>query len=133
MKGLTQPNGWTKQFTHQPPSSALLNIPPGDYTVVATHLTSTCASIFYTGTVDGPDPLKLTFTPTVHGSTNNGNPCINPDGSLTVNIVAGGSGNYAYQWYKGEGTSTPIPNATTSSLNGVRADRYTVEVTDFKH
>ena len=108
----------------------LVNVPPGQYTVVANDPNTTCPSIFYTGTVDGPDPLTLSFDPTIHGSSGSADPCIDPDGALKVNIDAGGSGNYTYQWFLGEDTSTPIPGATSDRLSDVRANKYTVLITD---
>ena len=108
----------------------LVNVLQGQYTVVAFNPNTTCPSISYTGTIDGPDPLTFDFNPTLHGSSASADPCINPDGELRVEFVAGGSGTYTYQWFLGEGTDTEIVGATTDRLSGIRASKYTVEITD---
>ena len=111
-------------------TSSLTGVLPGEYTVVATNRISTCLSSFYTGTVDGPPALTFDFQAQQQGSTGSLDPCTNPDGGLSIINLAGGSGNYTYQWYQGSDTSVPIPGATTPSLSSIRSDKYTVEITD---
>ncbi len=73
--------------------------------------------------------------------------CVNPNGSVEVTQIQlsedGGStytltdaiGNYAYQWFEGNDTSTPIdpaanPSASTNKLENVGPGEYTVLATN---
>ncbi len=49
--------------------------------------------------------------------------CGQPDGSATVNVIAGGTGPYTYSW-----NTTPVQNTQTAS--NIAAGTYTVTVTD---
>ncbi|MEQ9440516.1 MAG: gliding motility-associated C-terminal domain-containing protein [Cyclobacteriaceae bacterium] len=107
-------------------SDHLIGVEPGEYTVLATSLNSTCPAIPYTVVVSSDLINNLTFDFSFTEQTD----CINPDGGLEIINVAGGSGTYSYQWYKGATLSHPIAGADQTLLENIRSDKYTIEITD---
>ncbi|WKN43359.1 gliding motility-associated C-terminal domain-containing protein [Tunicatimonas pelagia] len=108
-------------------SAQLVNVEPGEYTVVATNINSTCVSTAYTVEVSSNLINNLTFDFSVVQQQSD---CINPDGGLEVINVAGGSGNYSYQWHQGATLDFPITGANTTLLNNIRSNQYTILITD---
>ncbi|MEM6844587.1 MAG: gliding motility-associated C-terminal domain-containing protein [Bacteroidota bacterium] len=108
-------------------SAQLVNVEPGEYTVVATNINSTCVSTAYTVEVSSNLINNLTFDFSVVQQQSD---CINPDGGLEVINVAGGSGNYSYQWHQGATLDFPITGATTTQLTNIRSNQYTIQITD---
>ena len=109
-------------------SARLENVEPGMYTVLATNINSQCTSVTYSVEVssDVQDQLDFDFLPTVQSATG----CVNPDGSLEVIDITGGTGPFTYQWYKGSDDTYPLTGETSSSLTNIRADKYMVRISD---
>jgi gliding motility-associated-like protein len=107
-------------------TARLENVEPGMYTVVATNINSTCASVAYTIEVKSQiqNNLNFTFTPTTQAD------CVNPDGALTVTSITGATGPFTYQWYKGGDDTYPLAGETSSTLTNIRSDKYMVRITD---
>ncbi|KAF2339611.1 SprB repeat-containing protein, partial [Flavobacterium ginsenosidimutans] len=87
----------------------------GNYTVIIT-MPNGCTET-KTYTVSQPNALTVTATQSDVTGCHGGN-----NGSITA-TVAGGSGNYTYQW-------NTIPVQTDPALTGLSAGTYTVTVTD---
>ncbi|MEO0331260.1 MAG: hypothetical protein AAF223_06175, partial [Bacteroidota bacterium] len=88
-------------------SAQLVNTEPGEYTVVATNINSTCVSTAYTVTVSSNLISNLTFDFNITQAQDD---CIDPNGGLEVTNVVGGSGSYSYQWHQGATLDFPLAN-----------------------
>ena len=99
------------------------NLPPGDYTVVATKNSDQCSSSPMTVTVDIPsDPVVTANMVAVQTSCDTGN----PNGAATAH-VGGVTAGYTFTWYQGQGTTGTVAGST-ANVNGLSAGPYTVEV-----
>lgn len=94
----------------------------GDYTVIATNNLNGCQSDPATENVGYISGItNIAFNPTMVNS------CIDPNGTLDVN-VSGGTGPYAYEWFRGGDTIPANSLGTTQSINNVIAGIYTLKV-----
>lgn len=75
-----------------------------------------------TFTIIEPDPIQVTLNPAINIICNGRN-----TGSLSVNAVTGGYGNYNYKWFKIGDTNE---YGSTNVATGLTAGTYYVEVTD---
>jgi large repetitive protein len=104
-------------------ASVLNNKAAGNYTLFVSEPISGCSSDTATVTIKQTKPPVITATSkTDQMSCDPSNP--NGSASATVDFPA----NYTYQWYEGQGTTTPITNATNISLSGLKKGFYTIEV-----
>ena len=123
----------------------------GDYTVVVTDTDTGCESAPATVTI-GVTPIAITISSsTINHLTNCVGGAIDPNGQIQVTplMASGGepAGGYDFQWYFGSGTGnvldgtadltdadalagTTATGATSSTVSGLEAGTYTVEVTN---
>ena len=114
------PSGGTGNYTYS-------WTPGGQTTQTATGLS---AGILYTCTITDHNNCTVTTSATLTDppgmvldtSTTLSN-CGAADGSATVSVVSGGSGNFTYSW-------NTVPVQTTATATGIPAGTYTATVTD---
>jgi len=127
-------------------SNVLSDIPLGAYFVQATNNITGCVTPFFEFEV--VDESTVPFI-NILSSTNNSS-CLSigntGNGSISFDIAGVPSGDYNFQWFVGEDTSTPLTgneitgisgiiNSTSSpvfssTLNGINSGTYTLQVTD---
>jgi gliding motility-associated-like protein len=108
-------------------SSTFSNLTAGTYQISVRDAANTSCVIDLdasTGTTL-TQPTQLTNTNAVTNVACNGA----STGSITA-TPAGGTPAYAYQWFTGSNTSSPISGATTATLSSRPAGAYTVQITD---
>jgi gliding motility-associated-like protein len=106
--------------------STVNNLAAGSYTVVSTNTTSLCVS----------DPVTVTVTQTVKpgisvsplSAMTSCDPAL-PNGSASA-TGSGGSGGYAFEWFKGQNTLASNLVSTQATATGLAAGVYTARVTD---
>ncbi|MFN5441938.1 MAG: beta strand repeat-containing protein, partial [Flavobacteriia bacterium] len=115
-------NGTTWQ-----PSSTFSNLTAGTYQISVRDAANTSCVIDLDATTGTTltQPTQLTNTNAVTNVACNGA----STGSITA-TPAGGTPAYAYQWFTGSNTSSPISGATTATLSSRPAGAYTVQITD---
>lgn len=112
------PTGGTSPYTVLWSTGAnannLTNLAPGSYGVTVTDANGcTTAGQAIVTTSDCFLALEFTSTPTTCNNS--------ADGSIAVEVTAGGVGNFTYIWSNGQ---------TTASINGIAGGGYQVTVTD---
>lgn len=105
------------QWSNGATTEDLVNIPAGQYEVFVTN-PNNCGSsaTFVVGT---PAAITGTFVPTTAT-------CGTPDGAVNA-VISGGTPSYNYVWKDGTGT---VVGTNSSTLSGVMAGYYSLEVTD---
>jgi gliding motility-associated-like protein len=98
----------------------------GNYTVVATRNSTNCSSTPVTITII--QTTKPTLTATVTANQTSCDP-LQPNGSVTASAV-GGSGDYTFEWFRGQNTSPGNLIGSTNAVTGLDVGKYTSKVTD---
>jgi len=93
------------------------NLPAGDYNVIIIDQTAPDCPNLITITIDEASPL------TAEAMINAAATCGESNGSATIAVTGGGSGNYTYSW-------ADDPTATSDTRNDLGAGTYTVSVVD---
>ena len=141
--------GGTQNFTQN--GNRYEDLPGGTYTVLITNTAGNQCETTIMVSIS-----NVTITPTMSGNISNLNVCEGnatyPNGEIAV-VVAGGSGNYSYEWYFGNGIDDPasrlddtddvftqkaiagtasaqVTGSSTASISGLNAGMYTVRVLD---
>ncbi|MEJ7646246.1 MAG: gliding motility-associated C-terminal domain-containing protein [Chryseolinea sp.] len=102
----------------------------GSYFVQARSTASSCSSSLIPFTVNNVSVLPGITVNALSDNTNCSGASLNGAISINVNGVAPAATDFTIQWYTGIGTGSPIAGATASSLTGLAAGDYTVQVTD---
>ncbi|MGJ8661010.1 MAG: CUB domain-containing protein, partial [Bacteroidota bacterium] len=121
---VTGPNGFTSTITGNP-TNTLTNLAVGTYTLTTTD-GSGCSTVAPFTITGGPFCCDVTVAPTNLTCNVANAPCNGSINSLPVN----GQAPYAYQWYTGTGTGSPIVGQTSQSINALCAGTYTVQISD---
>jgi len=108
--------GYTYSWNTTPvqTTNPAINLIAGSYTATVTDANG-CSTTVSTTLIDPPGIV-------LNSSMTQAN-CGQPDGSATVNIVSGGSGNFSYSW-----DSSPVQNTQTATA--IPAGTYIATVTD---
>lgn len=112
----------TADFT----TATVNSLPAGNYTLVVEDNNSKCESAPITVA------LVQTTPPVATGAvTANMTSCDNtlPNGSVSGSAT-GGSGNYSFEWFRGQNTLAVNSLGTNAVVNGLSAGVYTIRVTD---
>jgi large repetitive protein len=98
----------------------------GDYTVVATTNSSHCSSQPLTVTVALSPAPSINAVVDAHQTS-----CdpTRPNGAVSSSAT-GGSGNYSFEWFKGQNTLTANRVSTSNTATGLDVGIYTAKVTD---
>ena len=97
----------------------LTDLAEGDYTLVVTNTSKGCSTVPVSANV----LLNITLPAVTVNVLSHQTVCSPPNGALEA-IVVGGNTGYNFEWYS-NATSLGI---TTSTINGLRGDNYTVVV-----
>ncbi|MCR9252396.1 MAG: L-type lectin-domain containing protein, partial [bacterium] len=107
------------------------NLQDGDYSVVVTNPNSCESTATLVTVADGSSDPTLTET----SSTNNTS-CTAANGEITIDLGSA-VGDYNYQWYVGDISSTTTftgtegnPSGTETQISGISEGTYTLQVTD---
>lgn len=106
---------YTYQWSDGSASQDLLQVPAGIYTVTITDLFSCTTTL--TQSVSQPDSIIASFS-VLAASCNTSN------GTITTQVVSGGTPGYSYLWSTG---------ATTADIDSLPAGTYTLTITDMNN